>query len=72
MVICDEEVRPTEKRQAYEVRAYHSGRGDLRHEISSPAETFGSWVRVPFEAWMPVGVYSLFVLPCVGTSLAMG
>jgi hypothetical protein len=32
---------------------------DLRHETSSPARTLGSWVRIPFEAWMSVCVYSV-------------
>jgi hypothetical protein len=42
----------------------------LRHEVSSPAETLGSWVRIPLEALMFVCVYSVFVLPCVGSGLA--
>jgi hypothetical protein len=37
----------------------------LRHELSSPARTLGSWVRISLEAWMSVCVYSMFVLPCV-------
>jgi hypothetical protein len=37
----------------------------LRHELSSPAQTLGSWVRIPLEAWMSVCVYSVFVLSCV-------
>jgi hypothetical protein len=32
----------------------------LRHEPSSPAQTLGSCLRIPLEAWMPV-----FVLSCV-------
>jgi hypothetical protein len=24
----------------------------LRHELSSPVQTLGSWVRIPHEAWM--------------------
>jgi hypothetical protein len=36
-----------------------------KHEESSPARTLGSGVRIPFEAWMCVRVYSLFVLFCV-------
>jgi hypothetical protein len=32
----------------------------LRHELSSPAQTLGLWVRVPLEACM-----SVFVLSCV-------
>jgi hypothetical protein len=27
-------------------------RRGLRHEMSSPALTLGSWVRIPLEAWM--------------------
>jgi hypothetical protein len=37
----------------------------LRHELFSEAETLGSWVRIPIEAWMSVCVYSMFVLFCV-------
>jgi hypothetical protein len=37
----------------------------LRHELSSPAQTLGSWVRIPLEAWMYVYIYSVFVLSCV-------
>jgi hypothetical protein len=37
----------------------------LRHELSSFAQTLGSWVRIPLEAWMSVCVYSTFVLSCV-------
>jgi hypothetical protein len=33
----------------------------LRHELSSPAQTLGSWVRILLEAWMSVCVYSVFV-----------
>jgi hypothetical protein len=39
----------------------------LRHELSSPPRTLGSWVRIPFEAWMSVCVYSDFV---IGSGLA--
>jgi hypothetical protein len=35
---------------------------DLRHELPSTAQTLGSWVRIPLEAWMSVCVYSVFVL----------
>jgi hypothetical protein len=38
---------------------------DLRHQLSFPAQTLGSWVRIPIEAWMSVYVYSFFVLSCV-------
>jgi hypothetical protein len=37
----------------------------LRHELSSPAQTLGSWVRIPLKAWMSVCLYSVFVLSCV-------
>jgi hypothetical protein len=43
----------------------------LKHEISSPPRTLGSWVRIPLEACMSVCVYSVYVVlyrerPCVG------
>jgi hypothetical protein len=38
---------------------------DLRHELSSPARTLGSWIRIPLKAWMSVCVYSVVVLSCV-------
>jgi hypothetical protein len=38
-----------------------------RHEMSSPAETLGSWVRILLEVWM-----SVFVLSFVGSGLATG
>jgi hypothetical protein len=41
----------------------------LRHEMSSPAWTLGSWVRIPLEAWMFVCVYSVFLLSCVVAAL---
>jgi hypothetical protein len=37
----------------------------LRHELSSPARTLGSWVRTPLEEWMFACVYSMFALSCV-------
>jgi hypothetical protein len=37
----------------------------LRHEPSPPALTLGSWVRIPFEAWISMCIYSVFVLFCV-------
>jgi hypothetical protein len=40
----------------------------LRHELSSPAQTLGSWVWILLEAWMSVCVYSVFVLSCVQTA----
>jgi hypothetical protein len=44
----------------------------LRHELSSLARILGSWVRIPLKAWMSVCVYSVFVLPCIGSGLATG
>jgi hypothetical protein len=37
----------------------------LRHELSSPAWTLGSWVRILLKTWMFVCMYSVFVLSCV-------
>jgi hypothetical protein len=37
----------------------------LRHELSSPAQTLGSWVRSPLKTWTSVCVYSVLVLSCV-------
>jgi hypothetical protein len=37
----------------------------LRHELSSPAQTLGSWVRIPLRAWIYMCVYPVFVLSCV-------
>jgi hypothetical protein len=37
----------------------------LRHELSSPAQTLGSWFPIPLEIWMSMCVYSVFVLFCV-------
>jgi hypothetical protein len=48
---------------------YHA---DHRHEMSSPAQTQGSCVRIPLEAWMSVRVSSVFVLSCVGSGLVTG
>jgi hypothetical protein len=39
--------------------------------MSSLAQTMGSWVQIPLEAWMSVCVYSLFVLSRVGSGLAI-
>jgi hypothetical protein len=33
--------------------------------MSSPAQTLGSWVPIPLEAWMSVCFYSVLVLFCV-------
>jgi hypothetical protein len=37
----------------------------LRHELSSPARTLGSWLRIQLKAWTSVCIYSVFVLSCV-------
>jgi hypothetical protein len=34
----------------------------LRHELSSPAPTLRSWVRIPLEAWMFVCGLCAFIL----------
>jgi hypothetical protein len=39
----------------------------LRHELSLPARTLGSWVRIPLKAWM-----SVCVVLCVGRGLERG
>jgi hypothetical protein len=44
----------------------------LRHELSSPAPTLRSWVRILLEAGMFVCVYSVCVVLCVGSGLAAG
>jgi hypothetical protein len=41
----------------------------LRHKMPSPAQTLGSWIRIPLEAWMFVSVSSVFVLSCIGAAL---
>jgi hypothetical protein len=43
-----------------------------RHELSSPASTLGSWVRIPVEAWMSVCVYSVCADLRVCSGLATG
>jgi hypothetical protein len=32
----------------------------LKHELSSPARTLGSWVQIPLEAWMSLCCVVLF------------
>jgi hypothetical protein len=44
----------------------------LRHEMSLPAQSLGSLVRIPLEAWMSVPVSSVFVLSCLDRGLATG
>jgi hypothetical protein len=44
----------------------------LRQELSLPAQTLGSWVRIPLEAWISVRVSSARVLSCVGSGLPSG
>jgi hypothetical protein len=44
----------------------------LRHEPSPPALILGSWIRIPLETWMSMCVYSVCVVLCVGSGLAMG
>jgi hypothetical protein len=47
-----------------QIAADHSGRTVLQ-ELSSPFRTLGWGVRIQFEAWMSVYVYSVFLLFCV-------
>jgi hypothetical protein len=51
----------------YEICRSHWTRG-WKHEMSSPAETQGSWVRVPLKAWISVFILCL----CVGSGVATG
>jgi hypothetical protein len=44
----------------------------LRLEPSSPARTLGSWIRIPFEAWMSECVYSVCAVLCAGSGLGDG
>jgi hypothetical protein len=43
---------------------------DQRQELFSPAQTLGSWVRIPLEAW--TFAFNLFVLSCTGSGFAAG
>jgi hypothetical protein len=40
---------------------HHSG---LRHELSFPARTLGSWFRIPLEEWMPAFILCLCCSVC--------
>jgi hypothetical protein len=44
----------------------------LRHELSSPAQTLRSWVRIPLKAWMSVCVYSVCAVLSVDSGLPKG
>jgi hypothetical protein len=44
----------------------------LRHELSSPPQTLGSWVRIALKAWMSVCIYSVCVVMCVSIGFATG
>jgi hypothetical protein len=44
----------------------------LKHELSSPAQTPGSWVRIPLKAWMSVYIYSVFTVLYAGSGLTTG
>jgi hypothetical protein len=49
------------------------GLSDLRQELSSPAQTLRSWVRIPLETWMCLlSFFCVYVVLCVGSSLATG
>jgi hypothetical protein len=65
-----------EKHSYYIITIISSGRirwpRGLRYEPSSLARTLGSWVGIPFEAWMSVCVCSVCAVVCVGSGLATG
>jgi hypothetical protein len=44
------------------------------HEPSSPAQTLGSWDRIPLEAWISVCVrlFCVCVVLCIGSCFATG
>jgi hypothetical protein len=44
----------------------------LRREMSSLAQTLGSWIRIPLKARIYICVYPVFVLSCVGSGLTTG
>jgi hypothetical protein len=44
----------------------------MRHELSSPSQTLGSWARIPLEAWVYCLRLFVSVLPCVGSGFAVG
>jgi hypothetical protein len=44
----------------------------LRYKMSSPAQTLGSWVQIPLDAWMSVRISCVFVLSGVCSSLRQG
>jgi hypothetical protein len=52
--------------------ADHSGSVVLRHEPSCPAQTLGSWVRIPLKSLMSVCVYFVCVVLCLGSGFATG
>jgi hypothetical protein len=49
------------KKEIYNTITAFRPRG-LRHDLSSPARTLGSCVRIPLEACVSVCIYSVFVL----------
>jgi hypothetical protein len=54
-------------------RKYHRSnwRRGLTHELSSPAQTLRSWVRIPFEALVSVcALFCVCDVLCVATGLA--
>jgi hypothetical protein len=52
----------------YTKRCWSQWPRGLRHELSSLAQTLGTWDRISLEACMSVCVYSIFVLSCVHVS----
>jgi hypothetical protein len=69
-----ETITMSDLRTAHKRLHYRSARKCIRtwHEMSSPAWTLGSWVRIPLETCLFVCVYSVFALSCVGSGLATG
>jgi hypothetical protein len=50
---------------AHVIRRWSQWPHGLRHELSLPARTLGSWVWIPFDTWMSLCIYCMFVLSCV-------
>jgi hypothetical protein len=57
---------------SYEILLGYVALVGLSNELSSPARTLGSWIQIPFKAWMSVCVYSVCVVLCVGSGLGNG
>jgi hypothetical protein len=55
-----------ERKRVFYLESYFFSRSQwargLRHKLSSPAQTLGSWFRIPLGAQLSGWVYSIFVL----------